>query len=152
MKGIKNVIVLIGLSFFAISSFGQGTNIGDLFLEPNFFDNIKDASAKADEVIYLDLSMQSPKLTQTPNESYEFSNMKMMDLSFNRIASVEDGIGNLKNLEVLNLEGNQYLTSISDEIGKCESLKELNIKTTGIKGEKLAKVKSLVPKDCKVIH
>ncbi len=130
-----------------------GFAIDNLFLSPNYFDNIEEAMKEPEKVHYIDLSMQSPKLTKIPDEVYtKFPNLKQINVSFNRVASVDDAIGNLTNLEVLNLEGNHYLTSLSEEIGKLKNLKELNIKTTGLKADKVGAIQKLLPEGCKITH
>lgn len=118
---------------------------------PNYFDNMDEAKKDPEKVHYLDLSLQSPKLTTIPPEIYTFTNLKKLTLSFNRIVSVDDGIGNLVNLEELHIEGNHYMTSFSLEVAKCTKLVKVNIKDARIPAEKVTSLAEALPKGCELI-
>lgn len=128
-----------------------GHSVGDYFLEDGYSDDLSEAVKNPDAVIYLDLSLRSPKLTETPDGVYTCTKVKELDLSYNRVKSVGDGIGNLTDLELIDLSGNHYLKNISDEIAKCTKLKEIRLKDTGISAEQKKHLKSILPEGCAIV-
>ena len=63
-------------------------------------------------------------LTQIPDSIGNLKNLEKLNLNGNSITSIPDSIGNLKKLKHLDL-GNNYLNSLPDSIGNLESLEEL---------------------------
>ncbi|XP_002964530.2 plant intracellular Ras-group-related LRR protein 4 [Selaginella moellendorffii] len=61
----------------------------------------------------------------------QLSNLRVLELSGNRIVKLPDSIGELSQLTVLDLQSNQ-LTALPDTIGRLTSLKQLNIEKNGI--------------------
>ncbi|MBL4586148.1 MAG: leucine-rich repeat domain-containing protein, partial [Flavobacteriales bacterium] len=83
--------------------------IDAFFMEDGFYDNVADALADAENAFYLDLSLQSPKLRAIPEDVYKLTNLKYLELGYNQIGSVDEGILKLTSLEILGLDGNKYL-------------------------------------------
>lgn len=129
-------------------SMDQG--IDAYFMEDGFFDNVADAKANPADVLYLDLSLQSPKLKAIPAEVYAFINLKYLELGFNQVASITDEIVALKSLEVLGLSGNKYLKKVSEKIAEMPALKEIHLKDTGLSEAQLGDMK--LPEGCKMIR
>lgn len=73
------------------------------------------------------IALNSRKLTSFPPKINEAQNLRHLNLSYNRLATLGDTITTFKHLESLNLEGNGYLTALPEALGKLDSLKELNI-------------------------
>ena len=127
------------------------TGIDEYFGGPGYYDNLEEANADPMEVLYLDLGMQVPKLKAIPIDVYKFPNLKILDVSFNQIASIDIGISKLANLESLNLNGNQYLSSIKGDLSGLKSLTEINIKQSGLSAEQMASMKAALPEGCKIV-
>lgn len=151
---MRLIITLTVLAFSFGLSFGQaGYDIEELFLDPHYFSTVDDAMAAENplDVWYLDLSMQDPKLTKIPEEIYRFTNVKLLDVSFNRVASIDDGIVALKNLEVFNCSGNHYLKKFTGKLGELPKLKHLNIKTHGLTTKQVEAIGKSLPENCEFI-
>ena len=142
--------LLLSLSLLAAMSVSAQIEIDPYMMEEGWFEDVVLAAKTPDKVIYLALSMQHPKWKEVPPQVFEMPNVKRLDLSFNQVAHVADGIGRLLNLEFLNLEGNHYLTKISDEIAKLTKLRELNLIDARIPAADLARLKALLP-NCKIL-
>jgi len=65
-------------------------------------------------------------LTTLPPEIGNLKNLEMLDLSSNPLTTLPPEIGNLKNLEMLHLDDNQ-LTTIPKEIGNLTNLEYLDL-------------------------
>lgn len=137
------LLVLFGFSSKAQDGAMEG--IDAYFMEPGYYDDFDLAKQNPDSVLYLDLSLQSPKLKQIPEAVYEFKNLKYLELAYNQIGSVPDNIAQLKNLEMLGLNGNKYLTSVSKKIGELETLQILQVSDTGLKSTQLDELRALLP-------
>ena len=129
---------------------GAMDGIDAYFMEDGFYDNLKDAVADAEGTLYLDLSLQSPKLQKIPEGVYSLKNLKYLELGFNQIGSVDDRVLELTNLEVIGLDGNKYLKSVSDKLLSVSSLKELHLKDTGLSNEQLDAIESKLVETCKL--
>lgn len=81
-----------------------------------------------DKITMLDLSMQTPKLTEVPVEVAQLSNLKYLDLSFNRISTFPEEFKKLSNLECLDLSGNNYLQKLPSFLNDMPNLKVIKIK------------------------
>jgi hypothetical protein len=79
----------------------------------------------------LDLSLQTPKLTQIPDEVFNRTELRILDVGYNRIKSIPTRILNLSRLEVLVLSGNQYLSELPDFLGEMRSLKTIYLEGMG---------------------
>ncbi len=78
------------------------------------------------------------------DEVFKLKNLKMLDLSFNKLKKIPKNINNLENLVYLNISNNYDLTEIPDELGQLVKLKELNVSDTNL---------SVVQNDfCKLIN
>ena len=139
--------LIIGTTVAQDVSMDQG--IDAFFMEDGFYDNVADAKANPNDVFYLDLSLQSPKLKSIPEVVYSFVNLKYLELGFNQVASIEDDILKLSNLEVIGLSGNKYLTKVSEKIAEMPSLKEIHLKDTGLSADQLNGLK--LPEGCKLV-
>lgn len=131
---------------------GQMTGIDAYFTEDGYFDDLSMALENPDEVIYLDLSLRSPKLTAIPTDVFKFKHLKYLELGFNQIGEVTEAIGALTELEVLGLDGNKYLRSVSSEVSKLPALKELHLKDTGLSLAEVEELRSKLQAGCKLIN
>lgn len=142
-------------AFFCLTTMNinaqEFTGIDEYFGESGYFDNIEEALANPMEVLYLDLGMQVPKLKAIPVEVYRFPNLKILDVSFNQIASIDIGISKLTALESFNLNGNQYLNAVKGDISMLGSLTEINLTQTGLSDDQVATIKAALPENCNVI-
>jgi len=80
-------VILINL-FFSLSTHAQGgemQGIDAFFMEEGFYDNIADAVADAENVFYLDLSLQSPKLRTILADVFKLTNLKYLELGYIQI-------------------------------------------------------------------
>lgn len=91
------------------------------------YTSIEEALAEPDQVIYLDLAMQHPKLTSIPKEVAQFPNLICLDVSFNRVATIPDEIKQCTKLETINLMGNRYLASLPKILKEVPNLKKVNV-------------------------
>ncbi|MDT0557326.1 leucine-rich repeat domain-containing protein [Ichthyenterobacterium sp. W332] len=87
--------------------------------------------------------------TRLPAEIGNMTNLEQINLMDSSITSVPDEIGNLTNLKRLNLSRTQ-ISSLPESIKNLKNLKVLNIKKTKISEADVEKIKSWLPKKCKV--
>ena len=78
-------------------------------------------------VTIADLSMQSPKLTKVPEELSALTDLKCLDLSFNRIATFSESFKKLTKLVCLDLSGNHYLQNLPAFLNDMHSLKVIRL-------------------------
>lgn len=151
---MKQIILLFGIiaSSVAYAQDGAMEGVDAYFLEEGYYDNLADAVADAEGALYLDLSLQSPKLTKIPEDVYKLKNLKYLELGFNQIGAIDDGISQLANLETLGMDGNKYLKIVSAEIYSMPGFKELHLKDTGLSETQLQVVGSRLPKSCKLVR
>ncbi|MFT4594831.1 MAG: hypothetical protein ACI9LA_002269 [Bacteroidia bacterium] len=152
---IATLIGALALLFASSASQAQDgamEGVDVYFMEEGFYDNLKDAMADAEGTLYLDLSLQSPKLQLIPAGVFELKNLKYLELSFNQIGSIDARILDLNQLEVLGLSGNKYLKSVSDKVFSMALLKELHLKDTGLSSAQLDEIKSKLPASCELIR
>ena len=151
---MKTFVTLILVSACTISFAQDGAMEGiDAYLmEPGYYDDLDMAKANPDSVFYLDLSLQSPKLREIPGVVYSFKNLKYLELAYNQIGAIDDGISSLANLEVLGLNGNKYLKTVSSNVYRLASLKELHLNDTGLSSDQLDVVQKRLQDGCKVIR
>ncbi len=79
----------------------------------------------------LDLSLQTPKLTQIPDYVFGMRGLKILDVSYNRIGFISKQILNLSQLEILILSGNQYLHELPDFLGEMKNLRTVYLQGMG---------------------
>ena len=149
---MRFLVLLLFVSTQLFAQDGAMEGVDAYFLEDGYYDNLKDAMADSEGTLYLDLSLQSPKLQKIPAGVYELKNLKYLELGFNQIGEVDSQIANLTQLEVLGLSGNKYLKNVSDKLFSLVSLKELHLKDTGLSAAQLNEVKSKLPGTCKLIR
>ena len=80
---------------------------------------------------YLDLALQTPKLTVIPDYVFKMTDLKELDVAFNRIGVISQDILKLTKLETLHLSGNQYLTELPDFLAEMKSLKVIYFEGMG---------------------
>ena len=105
-----------------VLSFNLWPQDADLCRSAKIYYSLEEALQEPDSVRVLDLAMQNPKLTTIPPEVCRFTNLECLDVSFNRIGSVPDSIGNLIHLKHLNMAGNRYLAKFPEALTKLDSL------------------------------
>lgn len=149
---MKLTSLLAALLLTVTVSAQEFTGIDAFFGGPGYYDNLEEASAEPMEVLYLDLGMQVPKLTEIPIDVYKFPNLKVLDVSFNQIGSINIGISKLRNLESLNMNGNQYLNIVKGDISQLTNLTEINLKQSSLTAEQIADIESALPANCVVLH
>lgn len=150
---MKRILILLLLtSVGASAQSGKMDGIDAYFMEEGYFDNLTDALGNPDSTFYLDLSLQSPKLKEVPAEVYQFKNLMYLELGYNQIGAVSDEIFELTSLEVLGLDGNKYLTTVSSKVSEIKSLKEIHLKDTGLSDTQLDNLKKKLPAGCKVLR
>jgi Leucine-rich repeat (LRR) protein len=120
---LKNVLVLT----FVFSSFL-------LFSHHNFVitDNkIEMNSVDILNTIHLNLSGRS--LTTLPENLQEFTNLRIIDLSNNKLLNI-DGINEIKAIEAINISGNEFLDhkAVFKELVSMNSLKRIQLNKTGL--------------------
>ena len=74
-----------------------------------------------------DLSLQRPKLTKVPEELSALTDLKCLNLSFNRIASFSESFKELTNLVCLDLSGNHYLQNLPAFLNDMPNLKVIRL-------------------------
>jgi len=79
----------------------------------------------------LNLSLQTPKLTQIPDRVFNMRGLKILDLGYNRIGTISRQILNLSQLEVLILSGNQYLNELPEFLGEMKNLRTIYLQGMG---------------------
>jgi hypothetical protein len=58
----------------------------------------------------------------------------------------------LEQLEVLGLNGNKYLSTVSDQLFTLPNLKELHLKETGLSAEQLNQIGKKLPSGCRLVR
>ena len=149
---LLTTIILSLLVLVSEAQDGAMEGIDAFFMEEGFFDNVNDAVENADDALYLDLSLQSPKLTSIPSEVFKLEKLKYLELGFNQIGAVDAQIAAWTNLEILGLDGNKYLKSLAAEVFQLPKLKELHLKDTGLSNDQLDVIRSRLPAKCKLFR
>ena len=86
-----------------------------------------ETALKTSGVTIVDLSFQTPKLTKVPEELSALTNLKCLNLSFNRIATFFESFKNLTGLVCLDLSGNHYLQKLPDFLNEMPNLKVIRL-------------------------
>jgi Leucine-rich repeat (LRR) protein len=84
-------------------------------------ENIKNITDKTHAIV-----LKNKNLTEIPEEVYKAKNLKILDLSGNKIKNVEPKIGTLSELIYLDLSNNQ-IESIAENIDKMKHLKYFKV-------------------------
>lgn len=114
-----NKIEVLPESFFNLK------NLKKLNLNGNRIAVLPDLFASLSELTHMNLG--SMEFSVIPDSIYSLKKLVHLDLSWNRnIAEVSPKVGNLKNLEELNLESNA-LTAMPIELGTLKKLKILSL-------------------------
>jgi Leucine-rich repeat (LRR) protein len=129
---------------------GAMKGIDAYFTEDGFYDNLEDALSNEETALYLDLSLRSPKLTKVPDDVFKLTNLKYLELGYNQMGAIDDRIVELVHLEVLGLNGNRYLKSVSAKLAELPNLKELHVKDTGLTSEQVKSLRSALGAKCTV--
>lgn len=75
---------------------------------------------------------QEISLKVLPKSIGNLRNLRILDLSGNQLKNLPDSIGNLKKLKELNLSGNRLLKTLPESIGNLEDLEVLNLDETNL--------------------
>ncbi len=89
------------------------------------------------------------KFTELPEDISHLNNLRKFVLKGNNLEFLPDSIGDLSALETLNLSNNK-LTTIPESIKNCTNLKTLNLKGNNISASEITKIKTFLPKKCKL--
>jgi len=84
-----------------------------------------DQALKTNPLKVYKLTLRKHKLTELPQEIYQFKNLQYLDISKNKIHQFPKEIATFKYLQILNISGNN-LDLITREIGFLVYLKELD--------------------------
>jgi Leucine-rich repeat (LRR) protein len=123
---IVSALFLLLVSFQAKSQSGV-VEITDIMYGPNWFSDLEKAKQNAEQVYYLDLTLQ--KLTSFPMEiCTAFPNLRHLYIGYNKFTSLPDELGNLTTLEYLDLSGNYLLKKLPEGLKNLTALKKLEIK------------------------
>lgn len=139
--------------------------------EVNPYEKYVTETATQGKIIMMSPLTMAPELTELPAEMCAITDLKQINITSNKIASIHPDIKNLQDLEKLNLNGNQLtslpaeigelkkletlnlnknpLTEIPEEIKNCSSLKTVNLKETNLSAEMQAKLAEWLP-DAKI--
>ena len=147
----RTLFLLLLLPLFYSVQAQEGVPLGDLMYSENYFDDLEGALANKEKCFYLDLAMQHPKLKTVPVEVYQLTQLRKLDVVFNQVRDVPDGIKALTQLEEIDLEGNAWLTKVSPELAELKNLKKVNVKATGLSSKQIEEIKSWVPEGCEVL-
>jgi len=142
---MKAKYFLIAALFFSALKTNAQTEIqlDSLMFTENWFSNLDDAKAAPEKVWFLDLGLR--KMKTFPAEILTFTNVKRLYLSVNYWPTVPDEIGNLKQLEILDLSSNYYLNKLPEGLKNCTALKELIIKDHKFSAAEIERIKALLP-------
>jgi len=88
-------------------------------------------------------------LKTIPEEIGNLVNLKKLNLSGNNLTIIPSSIGKLLNLKILDLSNNN-LDKLPIEIKQLQNLQKLKLKGNNFSKAELQKLKSLLPKGCKI--
>jgi Leucine-rich repeat (LRR) protein len=139
------IAIVFTFSFFLSVALHAQTEIrlDSLMFTENWFNDLEEAKKHPDKVWFLDLGLQ--KLRIFPKEILQFKNVKRLYLSVNYWPSIPDEIGNLKQLEILDISSNYYLNKLPEGLQNCTALKELIVKDNKLNPGEIDKIKKLMP-------
>ncbi|MCF6306821.1 MAG: Two component regulator three Y domain protein [Flavobacteriaceae bacterium] len=148
MKNIQLTIVFTFLSFslFAQISTSEKQALQDLYTSTNgnswnttwdLNQPVSDwhgVTIKDDKVIIISLLFNNLEGT-IPNSIGQLTNLENLELSFNKLeGTIPSEIGNLKSLKVLAFNGNNLFGSIPTTIGNLSSLNQLHLSSNQLTG------------------
>ena len=97
-----------------------------LSIPTHFLEKIQEARENNLELLDLSNYYRFPKLTYIPEEVFELKQIKVLNLSYNKIKQLPESIGNLSNLTKLDLSKNR-LSYLPESIGNLSNLTELDL-------------------------
>lgn len=137
-------IATVSFVFFYFNAIAQTEiKLDSLMFTSGWFSNLEDAKVNPEKVWFLDIGLQ--KLKVFPKEIIEFKNVKQLYLQANYWPSIPNEIGNLKQLEIIDISSNYYLKSLPDGLQNCTSLKQLILKDNKLNAGEIARIKKLLP-------
>jgi len=100
------------------------------------------------------LNLIGNKIQKLPKEIEKLEKLKEIDLSYNQLLTLPEGIERLENLEILYLKNN-YIKNLSNKIGNLKNLKKLDLKENQLhflpkEIEKLKELKEINLKNNKI--
>ena len=141
MKSI--LLSLTFLSFVVCCTAQTEISLEQKRFSKNWFNNLDKALANPDSVFFLDLSLQ--KLKTFPKEIFKFKNVRELYLSYNYWDNIPEGLGELKQVTILDLSGNYFLHLLPFDLWKMKNLKELDIKDNLLNAGEDDKAKKHLP-------
>ncbi len=96
------------------------------------------------------LNLSGNKLTSLQAEVRLLTKLRSLDLSNNNLTNIPAELGQLQNLEVLNLKNNK-LTGLPYELGNLKSLKTLDLRGNAYAEADLAVIKKTLPAGANVL-
>lgn len=146
---MKYLLILLSILLISSNFFAQTeVKLDSLRFTASWFNDLDEARANPDKVLYLDLSLQ--KIKDFPREILSFKNLKRLYLPYNYWPSIPEEINALSKLEVLDLSGNYYLNRLPNNLKELTLLKELIIKDHRLNAGELERIRELLP-DCEII-
>lgn len=119
-----------------------------LFLMP-YPQKMESFPAEVCELTHLNrLRVPNHSFTQLPETIGNLRDLEVLDLAGNRIHTVPPAIGELEKLRKLNLSGNS-IESLPDSISRLKNLKVLELKDNPLAEGELRRLKQLLPR-CKI--
>ncbi len=138
------VVYSVLLVSFAILIHAQtGVKLNEIIFSPHYYDNLEKALQEAENVWYLDLSMQ--KLKSLPPDIEKLKNLRYLDLSYNHFTSLPEEIARLPKLEVLKISGLYNMPHIPEFIYSMTHLKELYAIDLRVPPQELKRLKEALP-------
>ncbi len=121
----------------------QSITLDTMIFSPHYYTDLQKALAEADNVWYLDLSMQ--KLRTIPEDIGKLKNLKYLDLSFNLVTSLPAAIAHLPKLEVLKISGLYNMPHLPEFLYEMKHLRELHALDLRVPPEELQRLKEALP-------
>ena len=109
-------------AFIALVTLGKAQN--NCAGEKTFYD-LESALLEPEKVVKLDIAMQ--KLTEISAEIGKLTNLRCLDLAFNRFGTLPSEFKNLEKLEYLNLSGTRHMPKLPEVLIELPNLKVVNI-------------------------
>lgn len=120
--------VIITASFFTSSAHGQVLDSFALDTVPTY---TLTRALKQDPLKVYKLNLKKLKLSEIPEEVYQFKNLNVLDISKNKLKTFPVRIGEFEYLQELNISGNK-IEIVTKELGNLVHLKEFSANQNGI--------------------
>lgn len=140
---VFSVSMLVGSLGVPYQGFTQSITLDTMIFSPHYYTDLQKALAEADNVWYLDLSMQ--KLRSIPEDIGKLKNLKYLDLSFNLVTSLPASIAQLPKLEVLKISGLYNMPHLPEFLYEMKHLRELHALDLRVPPEELQRLKEALP-------